>query len=61
MSRENADGYDIPETTAEAFEVVVDVCNREIEWAYEDTEDISEALKILHNFIRFFICLLVYV
>ena len=51
MSRQTENGYDIPETPAEDFEVVVDVCNREIEWAYEDTEDISEALKILHNFI----------
>ena len=51
MSRQNAEGYDIPETLAEAFEVVVDVCNREIEHGWDDTEDISEALKILQSFI----------
>jgi hypothetical protein len=51
MRRQTENGCYIPETTTEAFEVVVEVCNREIEWAYEDTEDISEALKILHNFI----------
>ena len=51
-TKKEEETYKIPETKEEALKIIDDVITREVNWAYDPTDDIEEAWAILQEHLR---------